>query len=124
MTVGLIPFSTALLTQYKSEQLSIFVYAFNSILAGLIVFALYHHAKDNPELIDKTVHILIRKRSGRRLAISLLTYLIAIIFAFIYLPISHLLFLLVLLPEFIPDRFLAREKFSAYDKSNETGEKN
>ena len=67
MTIGLILFSTALLTQNMNEQLSIFVYAFNSILAGLIIFALYYHAKENPDLIDKTVHILIRKRSGRDL---------------------------------------------------------
>jgi uncharacterized membrane protein len=108
MIIGLIPFSTALLTQYLDQQASIFIYSFNSILAGLIIYALYHHAKENPELVDKTVHILIRKRSGRRLAITVLTYSIAIIFSFIYLPISHFLFLLVLLPEFIPDRYFGR----------------
>jgi uncharacterized membrane protein len=105
MTIGLIPFSTALLTQYRDQQISIFAYSFNSILAGIIIYALYHHAKGNLELVDETVHALIRKRSGRRIITTILTYSVAILFSFIYLPVSLFLFLLVLLPEFIPDKY-------------------
>jgi uncharacterized membrane protein len=109
MTIGLIPFSTALLTQYRDQQISIFAYSFNSILAGIIIYALYHHAKGNLELVDKTVHTLIKKRSGRRILVTVLTYSVAILFSFIYLPVSLFLFLLVLVPEFVPDRFFGSE---------------
>ena len=108
MTIGLIPFSTNLLTQYRDQQISIFVYSFNSILAGLIIYSLYRHAKGNPELVDKRIHILIRNTSGRRILATILTYSIAIAFSFIYLPVSLFLFLLVLLPELIPDRYFGR----------------
>jgi uncharacterized membrane protein len=109
MTIGLIPFSTTLLTQYRDQQISIFAYSFNSILAGTVIYALYHHAKGNLELVDKAVHDLIRKRSGRRIIVTILTYSVAILFSFIYLPVSLFLFLLVLLPEFIPDRYFGSE---------------
>jgi uncharacterized membrane protein len=108
MTIGLIPFSTHLLTQYRDQQISIFIYSFNSILAGLIIYSLYHHAKGNPDLLDKRIHILIRNMSGRRILATVLTYSIAIAFSFIYVPVSFFLFLLVLVPEFIPDRYFGK----------------
>ena len=52
MIIGFIPFSTTLLTQYIGQQISIFVYSFNAVLAGAIVYALYYYAKQNPELLD------------------------------------------------------------------------
>ena len=108
MTIGLIPFSTNLLTQYRDQQISIFVYSFNSILAGMIIYSLYRHAKENLELVDKRIHISTRNASGRRILATILTYSIAIAFSFIYLPVSLFLFLLVLLPEFFPDRYFGR----------------
>ena len=63
MIIGFIPFSTTLLTQYLDQQISIFVYSFNAILAGVIVDVLYYYAKQNPELLDKTVLAFIGKRS-------------------------------------------------------------
>jgi uncharacterized membrane protein len=110
MTIGLIPFSTVLLAQYRDQQISALIYSFNSILAGAIVFFLYHYAKGHLELVDKTVHNIIRSRSGRRVLIIILTYSVAILFSFIYLPVSLFLFLLVLIPEFIPDRYFGGGK--------------
>jgi TMEM175 potassium channel family protein len=109
MTIGFIPFSTTLLTQYLGQQISIFVYSFNAVLAGAIVYALYYYTKQNPELLDKTVPILIGKRSGRRIVATTLTYSVTIIFSFIYLPVSLFLLLLVLIPELVPDRYFARD---------------
>ncbi len=74
MTLGFVPFSTTLLTQYLDQQISIFVYSFNAILAGIIVYALYFYAKRHPELVDKTVPALIGRRSGRRIIVTTLTY--------------------------------------------------
>jgi uncharacterized membrane protein len=88
MTIGLIPFSTALLTQYRDQQISIFIYSSNAILAGVIMYSLYYYAKGHLELVDKTVHSLIKNRSGRRILITILTYSVAISFSFIYLPVS------------------------------------
>lgn len=110
MTMGLVPFSTSLMTQYRDQQISVFIYSFNSILAGVILYSLYQYAKGHLELVDKTVHTLIRNRSGRRILITILTYSVAISFSFIYLPASLFLFLLVLLPEFIPDRYFGKGK--------------
>ncbi|MGA9843013.1 MAG: TMEM175 family protein [Nitrososphaeraceae archaeon] len=109
MIIGFIPFSTTLLTQYIGQQISIFVYSFNAVLAGAIVYALYYYAKQNPELLDKTVPVLIGKRSGRRIVATTLTYSVTIIFSFIYLPVSLFLLLLVLIPELVPDRYFARD---------------
>jgi uncharacterized membrane protein len=105
MTIGLIPFSTALVEQYRDQQISIFIYSSNAILAGVIIYSLYYYAKSHLELIDKTVHSLVKNMPGSRILITILTYSVAISFSFIYLPASLYLFLLVLLPEFIPDRY-------------------
>jgi uncharacterized membrane protein len=74
MTIGIVPFSTTLLTQYLDQQISIFAYSFNAILAGVIVYALYFYAKRNPELVDKTVPALIGRRAGRRTIVTTSTY--------------------------------------------------
>jgi uncharacterized membrane protein len=116
MTIGLIPFSTGLLAQYRDEQISALVYSFNSILAGAIVFCLYHYTKGHLELVDKTVPTVIRTRSGRRVLITILTYSVAISTSFTHLSVSLFLFLLVLIPEFIPDRYFGNDKHTVMDK--------
>lgn len=85
MTIALIPFSTNLVTQYRDQQNSILVYSFNSILAGIIIYSLYHHAKGNRELVDNRIHILTRNLSGKRILATILTYSIAIAL-FIHIP--------------------------------------
>jgi len=109
MIIGFIPFSTTLLTQYLDQQISIFAYSFNAILAGVIVYALYFYAKRHPVLVDKIVPALIVRRSGRRIIVTTLTYSIAILFSFTYLPASWFLLILVLIPELIPDRYFGRD---------------
>ena len=67
MIIGLVPFSTTLLTQYMDSQNSIFAFSFNAILAGLLIYAIYYYVKRNPELVDKSVQALIGKSSSRRI---------------------------------------------------------
>src|SRR6185312_10573738 len=55
MIIGLVPFSTTLLTQYIHSQNSIFAFSFNAILAGLLIYAIYYYVKHHPELVDKSV---------------------------------------------------------------------
>ena len=109
MIIGLIPFSTTLLTQYIHSQNSIFAFSFNAILAGLLIYAIYYYVKRNPELVDKSVQALIEKSSSRRIIATILTYSVAIIFSFIYLQASLFLLLLVLLPEIIPDKYFGKK---------------
>ncbi len=109
MVIGLIPFSTTLLTQYMHSQNSIFVFSFNAILAGLLIYAIYYYVKRNTELVDKSVQALIEKSSSRRVLATVLTYSVSIGFSFIYLPVSMFLLLLVLVPEIIPDRYFGRK---------------
>ena len=109
MVIGLVPFSTSLLTQYLHSQNSIFVFSFNAILAGLLIYAIYYYVKRNTELVDKSVQAMIEKSSSRRVLATVLTYSVSIIFSFIYLPVSMFLLLLVLVPEIIPDRFFGRK---------------
>ena len=109
MTIGIVPFSTTLLTQYLDQQISILGYSFNAILAGVIVYALFFYAKRHPVFVDKTVPALIVRRSGRRIIVTTLTYSIAILFSFTYLPASWFLLILVLIPELIPDRYFGRD---------------
>ena len=109
MVIGLVPFSTTLLTQYMHSQNSIFVFSFNAILAGLLIYAIYYYVKRNTELVDKSVQAMIEKSSSRRVLATVLTYSVSIIFSFIYLPASMFLLLLVLVPEIIPDRYFGRK---------------
>jgi len=109
MIIGLVPFSTNLLTQYIHSQNSIFAFSFNAILACLLIYTIYYYVKRNPGLVDKSVQALIEKSSSRRVVLTMLTYSVAIIFSFIYLQVSMFLLLLVLLPELIPDKFFGRK---------------
>ncbi len=109
MVIGLIPFSTTLLTQFMHSQNSIFVFSFNAILAGLLIYAIYYYVKRNTELVDKSVQALIEKSSSRRVLATVLTYSVSIGFSFIYLPVSMFLLLLVLVPEIIPDKYFGRK---------------
>ena len=109
MIIGLIPFSTTLLTQYLDSQNSIFAFSFNAILAGLLIYAIYYYVKRNPDLVDKSVQALIEKSSSRRIVATILTYSVAKIFSFIYLQASLFLLLLVLIPEIIPDKYFGRK---------------
>ena len=108
MIMGFVPFSTTLLTQYLDQQISILAYSFNAILAGVIVYVLYFYAKRHPELVDKTVPPLIGRRTGRRIVVTTLTYSVGILFSFIHLPASWVLLLLVLISEFILDRYFGK----------------
>ena len=108
MIIGLIPFSTTVLTQYLHSQHSIFVFSFNAIVAGLLIYAIYYYVKRNTELVDKSVQAMIEKSSSRRVLATVLTYSISIIFSFIYLPVSMFLLLLVLVPEIIPDKYFGK----------------
>ena len=58
--------------------------------------------------VDKTVPPLIGIRAGRRIVVTTLTYSVAILFSFIHLPAIWVLLLLVLIPEFIPDRYFGK----------------
>jgi uncharacterized membrane protein len=109
MVIGLVPFSTTLLTQYMHSQNSIFVFSFNAIIAGLLIYAIYYYVKRNTELVDSSVQALIEKSSSRRVLATVLTYSVSIIFSFIYLPVSMFLLLLVLVPEIIPDKYFGRK---------------
>jgi len=109
MIIGLIPFSTTLLTQYLDSQKSIFAFSFNAILAGLLIYVIYYYVKRNPDLVDKSIQALIEKSSSRRIVATILTYSVAIIFSFIYLQASLFLLLLVLIPEIIPDKYFGRK---------------
>ena len=109
MIIGLIPFSTTLLTQYLDSQNSIFAFSFNAIIAGLLIYVIYYYVKRNPDLVDKSIQALIEKSSSRRVVATILTYSVAIIFSFIYLQASLFLLLLVLIPEIIPDKYFGRK---------------
>ena len=109
MIIGLIPFSTTLLTQYLDSQNSIFAFSFNAILAGLLIYVIFYYVKRNPDLVDKSIQALIEKSSSRRIVATILTYSVAIIFSFIYLQASLFLLLLVLIPEIIPDKYFGRK---------------
>lgn len=109
MIIGLIPFSTTLLTQYLDSQNSIFVFSSNAILAGLLIYSIYYYVKHNTELVDISVQVLIEKSSSRRVLAMVLTYSVSIIISFIYLPLSIFLLLLVLVPEIIPDKYFGKK---------------
>ena len=109
MIIGLVPFSTTLLTQYIHSQNSILAFSFNAILAGLLIYVIYYYVKRNPDLVDKSIQALIEKSSSRRIVATILTYSVAIIFSFIYLQASLFLLLLVLIPEIIPDKYFGRK---------------
>lgn len=93
--VSAVPFSTALLGDFKQYITTMVIYGSNLMLLGLSLWWIWKHAIRNnlipPELINKQIDTLVQ----RRILIPVLCYFIAILCSFIHPNISRIMFLII-----------------------------
>ena len=78
MGVSLLPFSTALLSQYANEPSAIIVYGVNLIIVGLVLFWHWRHATFGHRLVDDDLDPSIVSLAARRILVGPALFLIAI----------------------------------------------
>jgi uncharacterized membrane protein len=95
LCVSALPFSTALLGDFKQYITTMVIYGSNLILIGLSLLWIWKHAVRKKlipdEMIDKRINNLVQKM----ILIPVLCYFIAILCSFIHPNISRIIFLLV-----------------------------
>lgn len=104
MTISFVPFSTALLSSYSSQQAALIVYGGNLIAIGLILYGHWSYATHgrrlvDPELEERTVRIV-----DRRILIGPAMFTLAIAVSFFSLTAALAVFAVVPLWYFVPGR--------------------
>jgi uncharacterized membrane protein len=96
MFVALIPFSTSLLGNYETEQISFIIYAINIILAVVIRFIIWTYATGKYRLVDSDISPRLVKLD-KLIAIGvLLTFMLVIGVSFINVTAAFYLLVLLL----------------------------
>jgi uncharacterized membrane protein len=108
MATCLLPFSTSLIGEYREQQLSIFVYGVNSIIIAFLLYIQWKYATKNCRLVEENLDPYIKMTLPRRILLGIVIYLIAIGVSFIYIQLSVFLFILILIPAFLPNKMIYR----------------
>jgi uncharacterized membrane protein len=113
MAICLIPFSTSLLGEYRELEMSILVYGGNSIVIASLVYAQWRYVttSHHGRLLDENLDPISKTMLSRRTLLGIIVYLIATGFSFVYTQLSPFLFVLVLIPAFLPNKTIQRIMF-------------
>ncbi|WP_084684796.1 TMEM175 family protein [Methylohalobius crimeensis] len=91
--VTLLPFITELKGAYRHEALVTLLFGVVQILIGLALIALWRYAVSHPQLLDRTVEEIIRRKVTRRLFVSpIIISVIAVPLSFLSMQLSSLFF--------------------------------
>jgi uncharacterized membrane protein len=121
LCVTLIPFSTALLGRYPTQQVALVVYALNLILVGIVLLLHWRYAISH-RLLDSELDPVLVKLATRRILLAPAILVLAVVFSFVSTIISlglcAIIPVLYVLPGEIdrhwrPPHTANRERFSA-----------
>ena len=87
LSIGFIPFTTALLGRYPLQHIAVLVYGLN-LLAVAIIYNIFFAYALMEKLVHKEVDIKFAKSSSRRASVGIFIYLAGIIFSFVNPEIS------------------------------------
>jgi uncharacterized membrane protein len=87
LCVTFIPFSTALLGRYPTQQIALVVYALNLILVGIVLFVHWHYALSR-RLLDAELDPVLVKLASRRILLAPAILVLAVVFSFVSTNIS------------------------------------
>jgi uncharacterized membrane protein len=110
MATCLVPFSTSLLGEYREQEISILVYGGNSIVIASLLYVQWRYVttSHHGRLLDENLDLIIKTTLSRRTLFGIIVYLIATGFSFAYTQLSPFLFVLVLIPAFLPNKIIQR----------------
>jgi uncharacterized membrane protein len=102
LSIGVIPFSTAFLGKYPLQQPAIIIYGFNFLIVAIMFNILAYHAMHHHKLIHKDADIKQINIMLKSNFLSVIVYLLSLIFSFINPYISLSLFV------FMPIYYISR----------------
>ncbi|MGA2784362.1 MAG: TMEM175 family protein [Candidatus Bathyarchaeia archaeon] len=95
LTVGFIPFSTALIGRYPLARLPVIIYGSNLIATGLSLHVLWVYSTNRKQLIATTLNERIVARVNILMLMGPLAYAAAIIFSFINTELSLAIYTII-----------------------------
>lgn len=112
MLVSVLPFSSALLGHYPSDQIVSILYGLNLIAIGLVSYGSWRYATHHHRLTVHTIDDTFVKKVNRRILAAPVAALIAILLSFVSMTGSLLVYLLIVPYYIFPgrvDRFWRQE---------------
>ena len=95
MFIAFIPFSTALIGEYGDQQISVFIYAINIIIALVWTYVQWKYATKERRLVDSDLDPKFIANMSRRIVVGLVLYPMAIAASFLNTQVSLILFALI-----------------------------
>ena len=111
MFLAFIPFSTELLGTYPTNKLAIWVYGLNIICIGLVAFGMFIYAQSSKEIEMHDLEHRTMTQAKIRILLTPAFALVAMVVAFVSVPLSFVLFIFPVIFNFIPGTLNATEKF-------------
>jgi uncharacterized membrane protein len=96
LTIGFIPFSTALIGRYPNLQLSLIIYGTNLIATSVTSIFLWSYAQKRKLLSSDRLDEEIMTRVNRRMAAGPLSYAVGILVSFIYPVLTLVIYIITL----------------------------
>ena len=104
MCVAFIPFSAALLGQYPNQPIALVEYGANLVIVGTVLLIHWWYASAGHRLVDADLDPTLIRLASRRILRAPIAYLVAIALAFVSVPLSLTIYVLVPLWYILPGR--------------------
>ena len=104
MCVAFVPFSAALIGEYRHEQIAVIIYGVNLIVVGACLYLHYWYATHKHRLVDADLGEHQIATTKRRILIAPIMCLVAIGLSFVSTSLSIILYVLLPIPYILPGR--------------------
>jgi uncharacterized membrane protein len=95
LSIGFVPFTTALLGRYPFEQITLLIYGLNMIVLAIIFNVFWFHVTREKKRQTNEINVKYLKGASKRHFIGIFIYLAGIVFAFVNAEISLGLYVLM-----------------------------
>ncbi|HET6717579.1 MAG TPA: TMEM175 family protein [Nitrososphaeraceae archaeon] len=105
MFIAFIPFSTALIGEYRDQEISIIVYGINIIIVLVFAYLQWEYATKEHHLVDIDLDPNLVTIISRRQFVGMILYAFGIVISFLNTQVSLALFILIPLYYLIPKKY-------------------
>jgi uncharacterized membrane protein len=105
MFIAFIPFSTALIGEYRDQEVSIIVYGINIIIVLIFGYLQWEYATKEHHLVDIDLDPNLVTITSRRIFVGMILYAFGIVISFLNTQVSLALFILIPLYYLIPVKY-------------------
>ena len=105
MFIAFIPFSTALIGEYRDQEVSIIIYGINIIIVLIFAYLQWEYATKEHRLVDIDLDPNFIAITSRRQFVGMILYVFGIVISFLNTQVSLALFILIPLYYLIPKKY-------------------